>query len=752
MATVKIDLLANVADATKSIEGFAAKSSKTLSSINLKTTISAIRDFGAIASSVANTVANAFAAPIHAAVAQEDAVNSLTIALRTNGQATQSVIDDLVQYAATIQKTTKFSDDAVISNLAYLESLTGLSGRGLKEAQTAALNLSAALGLDLNTATQLVAKSATGYASALGRYGIQVKKGATDSETFKNALAQINKQFAGAATGQVKTYSGAVAQAANAYDDLLKQIGNVIIKNPVIIGLINQIGVAFSQASDFVERNREELIQLVNAGISLLTGLGEAVFNNLDLFKNLAFVIVSAFAVFSSGALIGAVISTFAAIGTGLVAVVSGFNLASVAALGFKLAINGIKVAATFGLAFLIDILVNQLIGAIEKGRETFGGLGNFATAIFLQISNGVRSIFIPAILGSVQFILDKLAVVAGFLNKDLAASLKGASDRITDALRKNNDQIQINIKALEDMTKAAAKVKAQGTIKVKAAEVTTGKGAKEEEKKAGGGAAVAIAGGIAAGLRQGGKEGALSIAQSIGGQIQNPYVQAALAAAQFLAQGAEAVRAQLTSVLDSIDQLVVDIIDGALEAVVVALEKVDEVIINLINRLPEIMEKIVPRLAQVLAMTFSDPAVQIAIARTFINVAPIAARTFATEFVKAVPGIVQAFFDEIKKGATGGGAVLGGGGGGGGLGGLLGFNHGGSVPNIPEFQNDGGLAKVSAGEEILDQGLSQQLRQFLASGGGGGAPQTVTVNLMLGEEQLANAILNLNRQGFRLA
>lgn len=752
MATVKVDLVANVADATKSIAKFSAEASRSLNSINLKTTISAIRDLGAIAANVANSLSNAFAAPIAAASAQEDAVNQLSTALRINGNASRAAIEGLTEYAESIQRTTKFSDDAVLSNLAYLESLTGLSAKGLRQAQTAAIDLAAALGVDLGTATAIVAKAATGNTAALQRYGVVVQKGKTDTETFANALAQLNKQFGGAATAQVKTFSGAMALAENAFGDLLEEIGNLIIKNPTVIGLINQVGMAFQFASNFIKANSAELSQFVTLAVSGLQSLVGIVTQNLDLFRTLGTVIVSAFIVFSSGTLISAIVTTFTVLSTQISAVIGGFSLAKVAALGFKAAIIGIKTAATFGLAFLIDILVNQLVAAIDKGRETFGGLGNFAFATFLQISNGVRSVFIPAILGSVQFIIDKLASVAGIFNQDLANSLKGASERITEALKKNDDQIQQNIKSLNELIAAAAKAKGPAVSAPGGGKQGAGSTKGEKEEKSSGGTAAAVAGGIAAGLQQGGKKGALAVAQSIGQNINNPYVQAALAAAQFLAQGAAQVREQLTSVLGSIDQLVVDIIDGAVEAILVVVEKAPLVVENLINRLPEIIEKIVPRLATAFAMTLSHPSTVVGLIQLFNRVAPIAARTFASEFIKSVPSIVQAFFDEIKRLANPGNAAQTATGVGG-IGGLLGFAEGGDIPNIPEFRNDGGLARVSAGESVLSQDTNQALKQFLAGqGGGGGAPQMLTVNLMLGEEQLANAILNLNRQGFRLA
>jgi hypothetical protein len=64
-------------------------------------------------------------------------------------------------------------------------------------------------------------------------------------------------------------------------------------------------------------------------------------------------------------------------------------------------------------------------------------------------------------------------------------------------------------------------------------------------------------------------------------------------------------------------------------------------------------------------------------------------------------------------------------------------------------YPNDSFPAKLTSGEAILPTDTVAKLESFLANGGGAG--QNVTVNLVVGEEQLAKVMLNLNRQGFRV-
>ena len=77
-------------------------------------------------------------------------------------------------------------------------------------------------------------------------------------------------------------------------------------------------------------------------------------------------------------------------------------------------------------------------------------------------------------------------------------------------------------------------------------------------------------------------------------------------------------------------------------------------------------------------------------------------------------------------------------------------------------FPNDSFPARLTSGETIIDRSQSSQLQDFLDSQAAGNkttqaktetsAPQAVTINLQIGESQLAQVLLNLNRQGFRVS
>lgn len=122
----------------------------------------------------------------------------------------------------------------------------------------------------------------------------------------------------------------------------------------------------------------------------------------------------------------------------------------------------------------------------------------------------------------------------------------------------------------------------------------------------------------------------------------------------------------------------------------------------------------------------------------------------------------LQRFADAVNQ-LTNFGGIGGGGGGGGGVlgsfGKALGFAEGGLVP--PGFPNDRYPAWLTSGERVLTPRQDDSLMRLLediASGRGVPARQSaapagpIQVVLQIGERELANVMLDLNRQGYRTA
>jgi hypothetical protein len=220
---------------------------------------------------------------VNAAAEQEVAINNLNNALARSGNYTKQASEDLQNFASQLQETTIFQDDAVLSSLAYLESLTNLSSNGLKQAGQAAADLATILRVDLDTATSMIAKGVEGNVGVFQRYGIEVKKGKNETENLTNVLKSLSS-FQGAASSQLNTYTGSVKALNNSYGELLESAGNIIVKNPLVVGAINALKDKFLETSKNVTKLTPELQELLTDGFLALMVAGMELADILDGF------------------------------------------------------------------------------------------------------------------------------------------------------------------------------------------------------------------------------------------------------------------------------------------------------------------------------------------------------------------------------------------------------------------------------------------------------------------------------------
>lgn len=270
---IEIELLAEIKSAVDDIKKFSQESVK-----SAKTAQNAFSNFGKVAIAAGASFVAAFAGRqvlgaisdvIDAASKQEDAVNKLNSALKISGQFSEKASQGIQKFASELQGASKFGDEVILENAALIQSLGGLEEDGLKKATQAAADLAAALNIDLASAATLVGKAAAGEIGSFSRYGVIIKKGANNAETFAKALDALNSKFGGAAAAQIKTFSGATEQLANTFGDLKEELGFVITKNPQVIAALNSLEKGFKLLIVFVKENADVVGNLVSSFISL---------------------------------------------------------------------------------------------------------------------------------------------------------------------------------------------------------------------------------------------------------------------------------------------------------------------------------------------------------------------------------------------------------------------------------------------------------------------------------------------------
>jgi len=158
----------------------------------------------------------------------EMAVKHLSDALTNLGLDSKSAMMGMQEFARQIMQATVIDDEATLEMMALGASMGKLSGQTLKAATAAAIGLSKAYKIDLETAMRLVSKAATGNTTTLAKYGIKLDESMTAQEKF-NEVLKIGIDNFTLAQGEIETTAGKAAQLSNAWGELKESIGKAIV-------------------------------------------------------------------------------------------------------------------------------------------------------------------------------------------------------------------------------------------------------------------------------------------------------------------------------------------------------------------------------------------------------------------------------------------------------------------------------------------------------------------------------------------
>lgn len=199
-----------------------------------------------------------------AAIAQEKNLTRLANSLALTGQYSKKALQDLKDFTDQMERETGIADDVVAGNLAVLSSITKLDAEGLKKAEKTAIDLSAAMSIDLDTATRLVGKGIEGNVESFKRYNITVQEGTSKTENLNNIMKAL-KGTSGAAEGQMKTFEGALKSAENSFGNFFEAIANSIIQNEAFKKALSQVSKIFNEFTNEAEGNQKGLKELAGA-------------------------------------------------------------------------------------------------------------------------------------------------------------------------------------------------------------------------------------------------------------------------------------------------------------------------------------------------------------------------------------------------------------------------------------------------------------------------------------------------------
>lgn len=191
---------------------------------------------------------------VEAFAEQERANMRLQNAMQNLGVFTKKAYEANLEFASSLQRTTTFSDDAIIEAEALLTTY-GLYGDKLRNTVIAATDLATARHLDMNTAVLLLGKAFNGQTETLARYGLAINKTGDNARDFQQVLDSISTRMGGSAVRATDDLIGKAAQLKNAFGELKEAIGRELA--PATESYISDLRTIADGITEYINRRHE---------------------------------------------------------------------------------------------------------------------------------------------------------------------------------------------------------------------------------------------------------------------------------------------------------------------------------------------------------------------------------------------------------------------------------------------------------------------------------------------------------------
>lgn len=173
----------------------------------------------------------------------QTAIGTLDAAHRGSADAVETLVRSRERLA--------FSDDSLRDSLSLLIPATGDYEEAVRR-QKIAMDVARGTGLDLATTSRLLGKVNEESVDVFKRYGITIKQGATEQE----ALAEIQRRFAGQSEAYAQTAAGKWALFNNQMDNVKETIGAALLP------IVTRLGASLSE---FLLAHQDDIERFANA-------------------------------------------------------------------------------------------------------------------------------------------------------------------------------------------------------------------------------------------------------------------------------------------------------------------------------------------------------------------------------------------------------------------------------------------------------------------------------------------------------
>lgn len=149
-------------------------------------------------------------------------------------QALGSSTKGLLAQASALQQTSRFGDEAIIQQQAFLASI-GLTEEQIKDIIPVTLDLASATGMSLESAVKNTAKTLSGMTGELGESVGALKDLTAEQLKAGEGIEVMREMFKGMAETEVDTLTGSIDQMMNALGDTAEAIGKVIAPTVIVL-------------------------------------------------------------------------------------------------------------------------------------------------------------------------------------------------------------------------------------------------------------------------------------------------------------------------------------------------------------------------------------------------------------------------------------------------------------------------------------------------------------------------------------
>jgi hypothetical protein len=404
---------------------------------------------------LAALAAGAFAAKVgydavKAAMEDQKSQALLALSLRNTVGATDAAIAATEEYITAMQAEFGIADDQLRPALAKLAAVTGDVGKA-QALLGVSMDISAAKGIDLDTAAKLVSKAYGGNIGALKKLFPQISAATVKSKDFAGAMREISDETKGAAAAAANTFAGQMERIKLAFGEASESLGYKLLPQlKAFADLI--ITKAIPAVQKFVDENGDKIAAAFKVSISygiafakMMYDLFSFVSRNTKVFVTLGAIIVAAF----FGAKVAAAAAALVRGITAIITVMKALRTVSIAsAAATELATGGVSAAA--GAAAFAVALGAMGLAANKFNKDSdnaLGGLEKFGidakgfTADASKYTKGIEGMT-TATNNLTAAQKEEAAVLKGLnaLKKyGLGGKNLGAQDAITlEAIRKN--------------------------------------------------------------------------------------------------------------------------------------------------------------------------------------------------------------------------------------------------------------------------------------------------------------------------